>query len=69
MTTVFVDGVDSLQHVRPVELPLYWFHTLAVSQPRVQIQLSALHQHVDVAVSYFTTDTQEDEQITEQITP
>lgn len=51
---MFVDGLDSLQHVLPVELPLQRIHSFAVSQPSVQIQVSTLHQHVDVAVGYFT---------------
>lgn len=55
--TVFVDGLDGLQHVLPVELPLQRIHRLAVPQPRVQIQVSTLHPHVDVAVGYFAADT------------
>lgn len=54
---MFVDGLDGLQHVLPVELPLQWIYSFAVSQPRVQIQVSTLHQHVDVAVGYFTANT------------
>lgn len=52
--TVLVDGVDGLQHVLPVELPLKRVDGFAVSQPGVQIQVAALHQHVDIAVGYFT---------------
>lgn len=54
---MFVDGMDGLQHVLPVELPLQRIHSFAVSQPSVQIQVSTLHQHVDVAVGYFTGNT------------
>lgn len=54
---MFVDGLDGLQHVLPVELPLQRFHSFAVSQPSVQIQVSALHQHVDVAAGNFTANT------------
>lgn len=52
--TVFVDGLHRLQHVRPVELPLQGIHSFAVSQPCVQIQVTTLHQHIDVAVGYLT---------------
>lgn len=52
--TMFMNGLDGLQHVLPVELPLQWIHCFAVSQPSVEIQVSTLHQHVDVAVGYFT---------------
>lgn len=54
---MFVDGVDGLQHVLPVELPLQRIHSFAVSQPSVQIQVSTLHQHVDVAAGNFTANT------------
>lgn len=56
-STVAVDGVDGLQHVPPVELPVQWSHSFAVPQPSVQIQVPTLHQHVDVAVCYFTGNT------------
>lgn len=52
--TMFVDGLDGLQHVLPVELPLQWVHSLTVSQPSVQVQVPTLHQHINVAVCYFT---------------
>lgn len=54
---MFVDGMDGLQHVLPVEHPFVRIHSFAVSQPCVQIQVSTLHQHVDVAVGYFTANT------------
>lgn len=51
---MFVDGVHSLQHVPPVSLPVQRFDSLAVAQPGVQIQVSTLHQHVDVAAGDLT---------------
>lgn len=52
--TIFVDGLDGLQHVLPVQLPLQWIHSAAFLQPPVQIQVAALHQHVYIAAGYFT---------------
>lgn len=49
-----MDGLDGLQHVLPVQLPLQWIHSAAFLQPPVQIQVAALHQHVYIAAGYFT---------------
>lgn len=54
LPTIFVDGLDGLQHVLPVQLPLQWIHSAAFLQPPVQIQVAALHQHVYIAAGYFT---------------
>lgn len=51
---MFVDGLDGLQHVLPVQLSLQWIHSGAFLQPPVQIQVSALHQHVYIAAGYLT---------------
>lgn len=53
---MLVDGVHRLQHVLPVELPFQREDGLAVAQPRVQVQVPALHQHVDVAVRDLTAE-------------
>lgn len=54
VATIFVDGLDGLQHVLPVQLSLQWIHSSAFLQPPVQIQVSALHQHVYIAAGYLT---------------
>lgn len=51
---MFVDGLDGFQHVLPVQLSLQWIDRGAFLQPPVQIQVSALHQHVYVAAGYLT---------------
>lgn len=51
---MFVDSLHSLQHVLPVKLPLQGIYSFAVSQPSVQIQVTTLHEHIDVAVGYLT---------------
>lgn len=51
---MFVYGLDGLQHVLPVQLSLQWIHSATFLQPPVQIQVSALHQHVYIASRYFT---------------
>lgn len=50
---MFVDGLDGLQHVLPVQLSLQRIHGGAFLQPPVQIQVSALHQHVYIAAGYL----------------
>ncbi len=56
---MFVDGVHCLQHVPPVALPVQRVDGLAVAQPGVEIQVTALHQHVDVAAGDLTASEQE----------
>lgn len=55
--TMFVDSLHSLQHVLPVKLPLQGIYSFAVSHPSVQIQVTTLHEHIDIAVGYLAVNT------------
>lgn len=52
--TMFMDCVNSLQHIFPIALSFQWIHLFFLFKPAIEINISTLHYHVDMLISDFT---------------
>ena len=49
-----MDCVNSFQHIFPVTLSFQRINIFFLFEPAVEINISALHYHVDMMISNFT---------------